>query len=109
MNWLSNFARPKLKALFRRRETPENLWLKCENCGDMIFHNDLVSAQHVCPSCDFHMKVEPKDRLASLFDGSTYELIELPDVLVDPLKFKDKRNTRIESKRRAARPDRMMP
>lgn len=90
MNWLSNFARPKLKALFSRRETPENLWVKCNNCGDMIFQNDLVSAQHVCPSCNFHMKVGPNDRLASLFDDGKYDLIELPEVPVDPLKFKDK-------------------
>ena len=90
MNWLSNFARPKLKALFSRRDTPENLWAKCTNCGDMIFHRDLVSAQHVCPSCNFHMKVGPKDRLASLFDDGKFETIELPDVPIDPLKFRDK-------------------
>ncbi len=91
MNWLSNFARPKLKALFSRQETPENLWIKCDNCGDMIFHSDLVSDQHVCSSCNFHMKVGPKDRLASLFDDGNYELIELPSVPVDPLKFRDEK------------------
>ncbi len=91
MNWLSNFARPKLKALFSRRESPENLWVKCGNCGDMIFQNDLVSAQHVCPSCNFHMKVGPNDRLASLFDDGKFDLMELPEVPADPLKFRDEK------------------
>ena len=91
MNWLTNFARPKLKAIFGRRDTPENLWKKCKNCGDMIFHRDIVAAQHVCPNCNYHMKVGPQERFESLFDDGKYEDLTLPDVATDPLKFRDEK------------------
>ena len=91
MNWLTSFARPKLKALFIKRDTPENLWFKCKNCGEMIFHRDMLTEQHVCPSCSFHMKIGPKERFDNLFDDSDYDLIESPKVPADPLKFKDQK------------------
>ncbi len=91
MNWLSKLARPKLKALFSKRDVPENLWVKCPNCGGMIFHRELVAEQHVCPSCQFHMKIGPKERFAALFDEGRYETFDLPEVAIDPLKFRDEK------------------
>jgi acetyl-CoA carboxylase carboxyl transferase subunit beta len=44
MNWLSDYVRPKINSLFSRREMPENLWRKCDNCGQMIFHRELRDA-----------------------------------------------------------------
>jgi acetyl-CoA carboxylase carboxyl transferase subunit beta len=91
MNWLTNFVRPKIRALTTRREQTDNLWIKCPNCGQMIFHRDLAQNLHVCPQCNFHMKIEPKDRLTLMFDGGRYQLIELPKAAVDPLKFRDQK------------------
>ena len=88
MNWISNFTRPKIKSLFTRKETPDNLWTKCSNCGDMVFHRDLKLALNVCPSCGHHMRLSSEERIASLF-GETFEAIELSEVPVDPLKFRD--------------------
>lgn len=89
MNWISNFVRPKIQAVLRKRDTPDNLWNKCGNCGEMIFHRELVAAQHVCTACGFHMKLSPQDRFASIFDDAQYASIDLPDVVTDPLKFRD--------------------
>lgn len=92
MNWLSKVARPKIKGLFQtKRETPDNLWRKCPNCAEMIFHRDLEAARNVCPSCDHHMRIKPDERFESLFDHGSYEPIDLPDVVADPLKFRDER------------------
>ena len=91
MNWLNKFTPPKLKALLGKRDTPDNLWLNCPNCGEMIFHRELAISQNVCPKCDFHMKLEPEDRLVGLFDNGEYETIEMPDVPTDPLKFRDEK------------------
>src|SRR6201996_192731 len=91
MNWLTNFVRPKIRAFTTRREQTDNLWIKCPNCGQMIFHRDLAQNLHVCPQCNFHMKIEPKDRLALMFDGGRYQLIELPKAAVDPLQFRDQK------------------
>ena len=41
MSWLTNFVRPKIRALVRKPDTPDNLWFKCPGCGQMIFHRDL--------------------------------------------------------------------
>jgi len=90
MSWLTNVARPKIKALFSKRETPDNLWKKCPNCGEMIFHRDLMIAQMVCPSCDHHMRIGPKERFEALFDEKG-EDIPLPTVTADPLKFRDEK------------------
>lgn len=91
MNWLTKFTTPKLKALLGKRDTPDNLWLNCPNCGEMIFHRELAISRNVCPKCDFHMKLEPEDRLSSLFDDGKYEMVEMPDVQTDPLKFRDEK------------------
>ena len=89
MNWISNFVRPRIKGLMGRTATPEYLWRKCAGCGEMIFHRDLAAAQNVCPQCAHHMRIGPKERFAALFDGGVHELLSLPQVPVDPLRFRD--------------------
>ena len=89
MNWLTNFVRPKIRALVRKSDTPENLWEKCDSCEQMIFKRDLEANSYVCQHCDHHMRLEPKARLASLFDDGEYQRIELPGSPADPLKFRD--------------------
>jgi|SRR5579871_536362 len=90
MNWIANFVRPRIKSWIatRSNETPENLWRKCNSCGEMIFHRDLALAQNVCPSCGHHMRIGPQERFASIFDGEAYEELEPPEVAVDPLRFR---------------------
>jgi acetyl-CoA carboxylase carboxyl transferase subunit beta len=91
MNWISNFVRPKIRALVQKTEVPENLWQKCDACGAMIFHRELEASHRVCPQCSYHMRIGPAERLALLFDDGQFNRIELPDVPGDPLKFRDRR------------------
>ncbi len=103
MNWLTNFVRPKLNALIRTKEIPDNLWDKCPSCEQMVFHRDLVAEQYVCKHCHFHMKFSVKERLEALFDNGNYTRLPLPDVPVDPLKFKDSK--KYPDRLKAARTD----
>ena len=89
MNWLTNFVRPRIRALVRKTDVPENLWEKCDACEQMIFRRDLEINHYVCQHCDFHIKLAPKARLASLFDDGDYQRVELPKAPLDPLKFRD--------------------
>lgn len=91
MNWLSNFVRPKIRALVAKRDVPDNLWLKCPNCDAMLFHRDLQANLQVCHHCGHHLRLEPEARLAMLFDGGVYTEMPLPKVLSDPLKFRDQK------------------
>jgi len=91
MNWLTNYVRPKIRALYAPKEVPDNLWQKCPSCEAMLFHRDLEANLNVCQHCGFHMKLDPIRRLASLFDGGEYRTIETPRSVVDPLRFRDQK------------------
>jgi acetyl-CoA carboxylase carboxyl transferase subunit beta len=91
MNWISNYVRPKIRALVKKTEVPDNLWEKCPDCGQMIFHRELESCLRVCPHCAYHMRIGAEARLAMLFDDGKYNRVELPAIAQDPLKFRDRR------------------
>ncbi len=91
MNWISNYVRPKIRALVKKSEVPDNLWEKCPDCGQMIFHRELESSLRVCPHCSYHMRLGAKARLAMLFDDGKYNRAELPASIADPLKFRDRK------------------
>ena len=91
MNWISNYVRPKINSLFSRRETPENLWSKCPECGTMLFHRELTENLGVCTSCDHHMAISARDRLTALFDDGVFTEVDVPLPRPDPLSFRDQK------------------
>lgn len=91
MNWISNYVRPKINSLFSRREVPENLWSKCDECGTMLFHRELTDNLNVCTECNHHMVMTPRHRFDALFDGGIYTEVAVPDVIADPLGFRDQK------------------
>jgi acetyl-CoA carboxylase carboxyl transferase subunit beta len=91
VNWISNVVRPKIRSLLQRRDVPENLWIKCPETGQLVFHKDVEANQWVIPNSNYHMRMGAAQRLKSIFDGETWLDIALPDVAVDPLKFRDER------------------
>ena len=92
MNWITNSVLPRIKALVQPKEVPDNFWVKCKGCNEMLFHRQLEENLQVCPRCDYHMPLTCKNRLKALFDGGSYEEIALKDgTTLDPLKFRDKR------------------
>ena len=92
MNWITNSVLPRIKALVQPKEIPDNFWVKCKGCNEMLFHRQLEENLQVCPRCDYHMPLSCKNRLKALFDDGNYEEIPLKDgTNLDPLKFRDKR------------------
>jgi acetyl-CoA carboxylase carboxyl transferase subunit beta len=91
VNWLTNFVRPKIRALVRKADVPENLWDKCPQCAKMIFHRDLEANLRVCPHCGHHMRLSARRRLETLYDDGEYTRIELPKTPTDPLRFRDRK------------------
>ena len=79
MNWISNVVPPKIRS-FLRRETPENLWVKCPESGQLVFHKDLEANLMVVPGSGYHMAIAPRARLAALFDDGEYEELPTPEV-----------------------------
>ncbi len=91
MNWITNYVRPTINSLFSRREVPENLWTKCDECGTMLFHRELSDNLNVCTNCNHHMQISPRARFAALFDGGIFTEVKVPEPIVDPLQFRDQK------------------
>ena len=89
MNWINSVVRPKIRSFLNKRESPENLWVKCPESGEMVFYRDLEANQWVVPNSGYHMKIKVRDRLATFMDDGKYDEVPLPQVASDPLKFRD--------------------
>ena len=89
MSWLTNFVRPKLRALIKKSDSPNNLWIKCNSCDQMVYHKDLLETMNVCPNCDHHMKMTARQRIEWILDEGTIKELNVPEINIDPLKFRD--------------------
>jgi len=67
----------------------EGLWVKCENCRQIIWKKDLEDNINVCPKCDKHFRIDARARLALLMDDNQYEILDANISSTDPLKFVD--------------------
>lgn len=101
MSWLSK-VRNSL-SFVQKRDTPDNLWIKCPGCSEMLFTKEYEDNLSVCPRCDHHGRIGADRRLAQLLDPG-FALLPAPVVREDPLKFRDtKRYTdRIKAARAAS-------
>ncbi|HEY0854927.1 MAG TPA: acetyl-CoA carboxylase, carboxyltransferase subunit beta [Devosia sp.] len=90
MNWINNVVRPRIRSFLKPKdESAENLWVKDPESGEMVFYRDLEANQWVVPNSGYHMKIKATDRLKNFFDEGHYDLVPLPSVAQDPLKFRD--------------------
>jgi acetyl-CoA carboxylase carboxyl transferase subunit beta len=67
----------------------EGLWVKCENCRQIIWKKDMEENMNVCPRCDKHFRIDARTRLAQLLDDGRYEVFDSNLASTDPLKFVD--------------------
>ena len=89
MNWLTNFVKPKLSSLVKKRDVPDNLWHNCPKCGNMIHHKDLFENFDICNACDYHFRMSVDRRIETVFGQENFKEIELDKIIDDPLKFVD--------------------
>jgi acetyl-CoA carboxylase carboxyl transferase subunit beta len=67
----------------------EGLWVKCENCRQIIWKKDLEDNLNVCPKCEKHFRIDARTRLALLLDENQYQTLDGNLSSTDPLKFVD--------------------
>ena len=87
MSWL-NRVRNAIPFI-AKRETADNLWHKCSGCNQMVFTKEWEDNLSVCPKCDHHGRIGPKDRFAQILDAGSVSVLPTPTVKEDPLKFRD--------------------
>lgn len=66
----------------------EGLWIKCDECGQIIWRKSLEESRQVCPKCNHHFKLDARSRLNLLFDGP-YQEFDKDMISTDPLEFVD--------------------
>lgn len=88
MTWFKRQS-GEIDAAGERKVRTEGLWVKCDNCRQIIWKKDLEENLNVCPKCDKHFRVDARTRLSQLLDGGHYEIFDGNLVSTDPLKFVD--------------------
>jgi len=86
MSWID-----KIKAGLGRKKTAkdEDLWVECKKCKEQIFIAELEANLKVCPHCDFHFRLETRQRIHQLMDQESFKEYDQQLTSSDPLKFRD--------------------
>jgi len=72
-----------------RKEMPDGLWVKCDECGEIIYKKELEKKLYVCPKCDYHFRIGSHVYVGLLMDKNSFKEFNPGIVSSDPLKFKD--------------------
>jgi acetyl-CoA carboxylase carboxyl transferase subunit beta len=61
MNWINKVTPPGLKTIMSRKDTPDDLWVKCPVSGELIYKSDLEATWNVTPA-GAHLRISPRAR-----------------------------------------------
>jgi acetyl-CoA carboxylase carboxyl transferase subunit beta len=79
----------ELETSREKKVRTEGLWVKCDDCRQIIWKKDLEENLNVCPKCDKHFRIDARTRLALLLDDNQYEVFDSNLASTDPLGFVD--------------------
>lgn len=91
MPWFKKDKTPTVKIKETKARMPDALWIKCNNCKEIIYKLEIERNSSVCPKCNYHFRIGYKDRLAMLLDDGKYEEFWDKITSADPLVFKDEK------------------
>jgi acetyl-CoA carboxylase carboxyl transferase subunit beta len=74
----------------KKRDMPDGLWIRCEDCSRMVYKKEVEEGLQVCPKCNFHFRITARDRLRILLDEDSFEEFYEEVIPGDPLKFVDR-------------------
>ena len=89
MAWFKKEKTPKLPAGDRKFTIPEGLWVKCDNCKEIIYKKEVARNANVCPKCNYHFRISARERLETIYDDGRYREIDRGIAPVDALGFVD--------------------
>ncbi len=95
MNWIKDFI-PTIKknltetfGVEKDSKIPEGLWKSCDKCGSILYIPELQKNSYVCSKCEYHFKINVKERIEITFDEGTYKDLNEDETFNDYLQFKD--------------------
>lgn len=87
MDW---FKKKKgISAAVEKKSIPDGLWIKCDNCGEIIYRRELQKRMYVCPKCEHHFRISSKEYIEYYFEPGSFKEFNSQIEPIDPLKFKD--------------------
>ncbi|MBT8082083.1 MAG: acetyl-CoA carboxylase, carboxyltransferase subunit beta [Gammaproteobacteria bacterium] len=94
MSWFEKLMPSRISTEKRTKSVPEGVWLKCPACDAQLYRNELDRNLHVCPKCDFHMRIGARQRLGFFLDPDSIQELSAGLEPQDPLKFRDSKKYR---------------
>lgn len=83
------FGRPKYTMVrVKKKDIPEGLWTKCEDCSEALYNKTLEENLRVCPKCQYHFTLTAPERIQQIVDNGTFQEFDSGLRSMDPLKFK---------------------
>jgi len=78
-------------SLRRKKEMPQGLFIKCPDCGNMVYRKTVAERLQVCPECNYHFTLSAEERIRLLLDEGSFSELHGDMTSADPLHFKDKK------------------
>jgi acetyl-CoA carboxylase carboxyl transferase subunit beta len=94
MSWFEKLMPSRISTEKRTKSVPEGVWIKCPACDAQLYRNELERNLHVCPKCDFHMRIGARQRLEFFLDPDSEQELSASLEPEDPLKFRDSKRYR---------------
>ena len=94
MSWFEKLMPSRISTEKRTKSVPEGVWIKCSACDAQLYRNELERNLHVCPKCNFHMRIGARKRLDSFLDPDSQQELAAKLEPEDPLKFRDSKRYR---------------
>ncbi len=89
MAWFKKDKAPKQRPVERKVTIPEGLWVKCDNCKEIVYKREVARNANVCPKCNYHFRISSRERLAQMLDDGAFEEFDTGISPVDALEFFD--------------------
>src|SRR6266849_4411506 len=93
MAWFRKEKKPK-EAIEKQTAIPEGLWVKCDDCKEIVYRKEVEQNLSVCPKCGYHFRLDARERFAILFDDNNYKEFATNIKSGDPLEFRDTKKYR---------------
>ncbi|MDY0211873.1 MAG: acetyl-CoA carboxylase, carboxyltransferase subunit beta [Desulfuromonadaceae bacterium] len=89
MAWFKKSKAPMTAVEKRTVKMPEGLWVKCQNCSEIIYAKEIERNLNVCPKCDYHFRISARARISLVLDQESFVEMDADIESTDFLDFKD--------------------
>ncbi len=83
------FKKTREQKIDKKVKIPEGLWVKCENCKEIVYKKEIEKNLKVCPKCNYHFRIGAAERLDLILDEGSFVETEAGVTSGDPLGFQD--------------------